>query len=272
MNETTPSVPAARPRERPPTPSGAVDGVLHWARWIRRLLIGCIGFEVLWIILDQTISIYGWIDDTDVQELFHLSMEENAPTWFASTQATFVGLTIFAIYFVTRAQGAPRGTRRGWLTLGFFFAYLGLDDTAKVHERLGSVVGDLFEAQIVPIRGLLGIDTYDWQLFLAPLFALMGLFMLVFLWRHFGRYALRTYLVLGLACYAVAVSIDFLEGTGTFFFNLGEAVSMDEDFVRHNFKVTEEILEMFGTTMFWQGFLHFLARISDGFRLRLTRV
>ena len=140
---------------------------------------------------------------------------------------------------------------------------------------MGTSVGDLFqgdpESQILPIRWLLNIDTYNWQRFLLPIFASVGLFIFLFLWKHFGKFGLRKFMLIGMTCLAVAVFMDFLEGMENFFWDVADFLDLEEDTVSHHSKMIEETLEMFGTTMFWQGFLRYLAHVTDGMRVRFTR-
>ena len=117
---------APAPTDLAPEPSAGNaaggEGVVRWNVWIRRLLYACIGAELLWPLLDELIEVQEWIGNRNIHHIVDLSLEQNAPTWFASLQASMVALTVFGIYFVARHQGAPKWTRRGWMTIGCFFA------------------------------------------------------------------------------------------------------------------------------------------------------
>ena len=204
------------PKELPAEPAdvAGAEGLVRWNVWIRRLLFACIGAELLWPLLDELIEVQELIGNRNIHHIVDMSLEQNAPTWFASLQASLVALTVFGIYFAARHLGASRWTCRGWMTIGCFFAYIGFDDAAKFHERLGTTIGQFFEddpkSNILPVQWLLDIDTYNWQRFLLPIFAAIGLFIFLFLWKQFGKFGLRKFMLIGMTCFAVAVMMDFL--------------------------------------------------------------
>jgi hypothetical protein len=278
MSDDEPREMPEEPAEAAPAPgppAGGATGVVRWRTWIRRLLYGCIGFELLWPLLDELIEFQELISNRNIHHIVDMSLEENAPTWFASLQASMVALTVFGIYFAAVHSGASKWTRRGWMAIACFFAYIGFDDAAKFHERVGTTVGDFFasdpESNILPVQWLLNIETYNWQRFLLPIFASVGLFIFFFLWKHFGKYRLRWFMLIGMSCLATAVFMDFLEGKENFFWDVADMLGVREDTVSHHSKMIEETLEMFGTTMFWQGFLRYLSYVTDGMKLRFTR-
>ena len=228
------------------------------------------------MLLDQALSWHEWISVGPVGRSFEMGEERNASTWFSVLQATLAALTVFGIYYAARVRGASRRTLRGWLVVGCFFAYIGLDEAATLHENLGAAlrdsVGNVQRVGFAPLRWLLQIETHDWLLFLLPLFAAMGLFVSVFLWKQLERDRLRKFLVLGMGCFVLAVLMDFFQGRENFFWDLGSLLYLEELSLAHHWAVVEETLEMFGTTMFWQGFLRYLAGLTDGRTLRFARV
>ena len=164
-----------------------------------------------------------------------------------------------------------------WILIGLFFFWIGIDDFAEIHERLGSVLERLAEKHdgedIFFIRLLLKNPSYNWHTFMTPIFALCGLGITVFLWRAFRQTKLFFYLFLGFGCWAVAQAIDYMEGldqTESVYRVIQEAFAIKREYgVTHTFKVVEEVLEMFGTTLLWIGFLRYFAKITDGFQIQL---
>ena len=107
-----------------------------------------------------------------------------------------------------------------------------------------------------------------------PIFGAAGIFMLVFLLKEL-RSEFSTYLVVaGLACFVVAVGIDFIEGLDeNHKMNLYSYLERTNDWdafaarrfgetpytaMRHFGKSVEEFLEMFGMTLIWVALLRHL--------------
>lgn len=127
---------------------------------------------------------------------FDASAEHNPPTW-ASV------VTTFTVAFVCLLTAFWR-PRQFWLFAGaaLLCAFLSLDDSVEIHERLGTSVG----------YGL-GLPTYlSTRMWMVLYFPILGV-VIVLLWR-LGRYVpehLRRYHRLGLALLALAI---VLEGAG----------------------------------------------------------
>ena len=135
----------------------------------------------------------------------------------------------------------------------------------KDSEQQGGVVGFLLQN-----------PSFSWHTFIAPIFALCGLGIAVFLWMAFWQLNLIRYLVLGFGCWIVSQGLDFIEGLGKiddFYKSIQDLLSIERYYlVTHTFKVVEEVLEMLGTTLLWVGFLHYFAVVSNGLKFQLTQV
>jgi hypothetical protein len=210
------------------------------------------------------------VDHLRIRRLWNCAREGSIPSWFSSTLLVLTGATLFAVYVLAKRRGAKRPTRWGWFCIATFFVFMGVDDAAEIHERIGTWLGSLFREDTsghpALIRRIMELPAYSWQIFLGPLFAIMGIFMLVFLWNHFGRHGLRRYLLLGLGCYAAAIGFDALERIEGVFESVGDAWDWRTYTVRHNSKVVEELLEMFGTACFWTGALRHFVSEAEGLR------
>lgn len=250
---------------------GRLDVTLDTAPLVRKLAFLCLGTIAALLVLDYVFTFRKVIDDDSIGKITNIAREESIPTWFSATQALCAGLTAFACVWVLRLRGAARSTLAGWLVLGLFFVWMAVDDSAVFHERVGSALGRAFrdDPSAAPpgVRWLLELPTYSWQIFIAPLFAAMGIFILTFLWRQLGRFRMRRWLVAALALYATAMAIDWMEGVDDLYENTAARLGFEDYTVSHYFKVTEETLEMLGTTTFLVTFLRFLTRQTVGLRV-----
>lgn len=75
-------------------------------------------------------------------ELFTLDLENNVPTWFASTLLTACAALLVLIGIAVRRAGVPYG--RHWIALSAIFIYLSIDESSSIHEHRGAPgVGDV---------------------------------------------------------------------------------------------------------------------------------
>ena len=246
-----------------------VDGV-RLSRWLFAFLVAGI---LACGALDYLFEFQRLVPDKSIRRLFNCARESSIPTWYSATLLWFVGLTLLAIFFLVKKRGAAGRTRLGWLILACFFLYMGVDDAAVVHERLGTYLDDTVrdDPAGLPgwIRWVFDLPAYSWLIFLGPIFAVLGIFTLVFLWKHFGRHGLRLWPVLGLTCYVVAVGLDALErlelGDGPpVFEQIAEAGGWTRWQVSHLSKLTEELLEMLGTACFAYGAMRYFVAEAEG--------
>ena len=235
---------------------------------VKRLIGALVIIEIGLVALDYAFVRSEISYDLDTRLLFSLGDEVSIPTWFNVTQTGVAGLVVLGIFFVRRFQAARRPELVAWAVLAAFFVFMAVDDAARFHERVGSAIGDVAIG-----NGLIsgdGIRSYYWITFLGPVFTAAGLFMVIFLWRAFGPYRLRRYLLFGPALYAVAIGLDFIEGLGGAHESIARRLQLSVGEVAHFLVVTEEYLEMVGTTVILFAFLTYLAHTASGMQLKLT--
>jgi hypothetical protein len=284
-------------RARPDITDSSATGVtIDLGRWGWRVIWVCIGVEALLFILDYTVNYSRGADSDAIRRLFNTTNEEGLASWFAITQTLMVGLTLWVITLARKAESKPGKRWLGWCFLAIFFTYLAVDDGARIHERVGtaygpdrttSVVADNPELQVVhpdsepPKRFF---PSYGWQALFMPVFSVIALFMLWFLWIELGRMPWRLMVIGALACLALAVGLDFIEGLDERHpwnvyvwiidrYDIIEFTEIHFDSlpyatVQHFSKSIEECLEMAGMTLFWGVFLQYLGRLGCDLRLR----
>jgi hypothetical protein len=229
------------------------------ATWV---LLTFLGVEIVLVLLDILVGQAPHVMRS-MRKLCDMAGESSMANWISSAQTLLVAAVAWLAGVRARVEGASRPRRAAWAAIAGFFLFMALDDGSMLHERLGT----LFERQLEQ-GGALGccgwlqhsLGSYHWIALLGPLFAAMGIFMLVFLWRELGSRQARVTLLLALGCLAVAVGLDYLEGTETGYIGVMRLLHWDADPVKHYSRVLEELIELFGTTLFLVTFVQHLTR------------
>ena len=228
----------------------------------------------LLLVFDYVFNYLDVLDDRSFRRIWNIARENSIPTWVSSMLAHLLAITVFAIAATQRALLTAWKTA-AWVLIGLFFLWIGIDDFAEIHEKLGGVLERLVEANANDAVAdvLLWNPSFSWHTFILPVFAAFGLFILGFLWMSFRQFGLLRFLTLGFSCWAVAQGIDFVEGLDEaedLYERIQSSLGIEREYgVTHTFKVVEETLEMLGTTLLWTGFLYYLARVSNGLQFRL---
>lgn len=240
--------------------------------WIRRTLYALLAFEATILVLDVVFTFLAVIEDAGIQELFNVARELSLGNWFSSTQTAAIAVVLWLIRLRLRGSGAPRASVRGFTLLAGIFLYLSIDDGIQLHERVSTAVGDFFAltaeggATHSGIVAALGrwIDwfpSYTWQVLFGPIFAALGVFIVVFVWRRLDRRSALT-VYAGLFLYALAQVQDFIEGLETPYERLTTMLGTDPYTVPHFSKMAEETLEMLGSTLVLFAFLSVYAALA----------
>ncbi len=222
-------------------------------RFTKSLFLFLLSLELLFVLLDIVFNYFGLIPNGSIQRLFNIAREDSLQAWVAGVQTVCVGLVVWLIFAKTRG--------RAWAAIAAFFTYLGVDDGAKIHERIGTAVKDFSSARVPASEALLE-TSYTWQFVFGPFFISMGLFILWFMWRELREPVLRWLIFAALACYGLAVGIDFVEGMPGAYAALGEYLGLTTKFTSHFGRVIEEFLELLGSSLFLVTFLKHFMQIS----------
>jgi len=258
---------------------------------VRGVVISCLVAEVAFVVLDYFVNYGGATKLSTLRRLTNIAREDSLASWFGSTQTLLIGLTLWCVYFVVRQQTTDRARRAGWLFLASFFTFMAVDDGAMLHERAGTVFSkmhssDPSDGTAVSLGGRIEnlFPSYEWQIVALPIFVLAGVFMLFFLWRELEQRRDKLIVVAALACLALAVGLDFVEGLEPEHpWNLYTIISNAVDFgdstefrfgqspydtLRHFSKSIEEYLEMLANTLLWYVFLRTLTERAAHVRIR----
>ena len=162
------------------------------------LFAGLLIVEVAIVFLDAFISESGWVSIGAARRLFNITREDGVANFFSAFQALAVGVILLLIAIVVRNQTRGTGSRTflGWGVITALFLYLGLDDGTKLHERVGSIFKALVtDSEGEGSAGFLGdlynvFPSYTWQLVFGPFLVVMGLFLIVFLFKELPSFRL----------------------------------------------------------------------------------
>jgi hypothetical protein len=165
-------------------------------------------------------------------EYWHLSVldldeEESFGTWFSSGILFFAGLLLLGRARVLRASG---GRAVGWLTLGFGFLFLSMDEVVALHELVNTLMEDT-----------------EWTLIGFPILIAVGVGFIPFL-RGLPRRTALLFIVAGAIYGGGAVGVEHFtdDAVNSLHYNMWTAL--------------EEGMEMGGVILFIFALLDFRAR------------
>lgn len=244
------------------------------------VLLICLAAEIAFVALDYHVNYGRAVDIGPVRRMFNITREDSLASWFGTTQTFLVALTFGLLYAIARRRADSKGRALGWLVLAVFFGYMAIDDGAQIHERVGSALEAMLGGAD---RGLGVFPSYTWHIVLLPVFAVLGLFLLAFLWMELPGRASRALMLAAIACFVVAVGLDFVEGLDVehrwnLYRRLSETYSLDGwararfhesafETLRHFSRSVEEALEMFATTLLWFVLLRHLPSAARELRI-----
>lgn len=204
---------------------------------LRRLLARALGFVILaGLAAAAADELIGLDDRFGLIPFFGLSYEGNLPTWVSSLLLATSAALLAGIALGTRQEG---GRAAPWWGLAAVFAYISLDELARLHEGANR----FFD------QG--GVLYFGWVIPAAFLLLLLGLLYLRFL-LALPRPLLRRFVLAAAAYVGGALGVELLLGWWT-------DRAGDENFVYALIDWVEESLEMIGVGIFVDALLGHLA-------------
>lgn len=188
--------------------------------------------------------------------LFDFDREANIPTLFS----VFLFMANAGLAFLIGTQRRHQGERdaRYWLFLAGLLAFLGVDESALLHELL-----------ITPFRSILhtsGILYYAWIIPYGLAVLVVGLIYLRFVWRLTPR--VRKLIILA-GCLYLAGAIG-MEMVGGYYAGVLQARNAPEDLWYYLFIAVEETLEMVGLTVLIYALLVHIDNVLGGIDLHIA--
>jgi hypothetical protein len=202
------------------------------------------------------------------KDLSNVAMENSFGTWFSIVLNFMAGMaaTLPALYNSKILH--RRGRATAWALIALFFVYVSLDDHLVFHERMSGGLGPVILSKVLGEQ--VRFATYEWIYLFVPLFAIFGVFMLVFMYKEMKRGKFRVLLVLALTLWAAAVGMDAWEGAGMPYLGLTGTSGIERFKVRHTLMLVEETFEMLGSTLFLYLFLSHVSTLLIGGRFSLV--
>jgi hypothetical protein len=219
----------------------------------RTLFLALVGVNLALVLLDGTINYAEWVSAPSIQRLFNIAREDSLANFLGSIETLVVAGVVWLIFVHARRTATPPRLVVGWGVLAATFTYIGIDDGAQIHERVGSAVAstpDFF-------------GSYTWQIVFVPIFAAAAVLGALVVWHDVPGRSPRALLAAGVLCYIGGVALDYVEGEDDTLSNLAEDWGLGEYTVTHYSKVIEESLEWLGSTLFLVVFLAHLMRRVD---------
>lgn len=264
--------------------SGGGDLTVRLDYWIPIIFAYCIAAQLFLVLCDYLFNYLNLFHDKNIRRIWDIAREKSFPTWFSAMQAHALAMTVFLIALV-QSRHITRFNKYMWVLIGLFFLWIGIDDAAAIHERLGTALEHMAEEYsgkgAFLLHQFLRNPSYNWHTFMMPIFAFCGLIITVFLWKNFRRFNLFRYVFLGFGCWAISQCLDYIEGLNvedfphieSFYRGVQKTFAIQrKSGITHLLRVVEEVLEMFGTTLLWIGFLKYFARIAHGLKIHLLGI
>ncbi len=217
---------------------------------IRWILVFLISVEMFLLTMDLGVYFYDWLEVRVMRELFDVTLEANIPSWFSSFQFLMIGLTCFLVSRYHRA--ASKSWRAGaWVLIALFFVFLSIDDTATIHESLGTLANKLgkhADKDSFHVWLLDSFPSFYWQVFVLPFFAVIGLAIAGFFLKEFDSRPFYLLFVTGMALFVVAIALDYYDGLDDYKWFI-KRLDMEFKAVQHLSRAFEETIEMIGASL-----------------------
>lgn len=195
----------------------------------------------------QALRVYGGYEyQLGFQRQFNLDLENNIPSWYASSALLLCAVLLGVIGAAKQHERAPRS--RQWFGLAAIFLYLSLDEAASFHEMAIPLGRKLLDSVGVSS----GYLHFAWVIFGMIAFSIVGFSYIRFL-RALPRTTGRLFVMAGLLYVAGALGVEMFGGKVA---SLGE---MDTMFYAVLVAV-EEGLEMFGIVLFFYAVLTYIGQ------------
>lgn len=187
-----------------------MNSSLKASYWIGLILVFC---ELSLGILHGTFT-WGEVERMKLESLFNMGKESNVPTWFSSSQFLLLGIVCGSIFVMKKYLYPENRAVYLWMLCAIGAAFLSLDETALIHEALGTVFEQFLDSNQTPLMDwiLENFQSYHWALLYVPLAVPVAIGLGVFFWKELGKF--RYLPIIGMIVFLLgAVGVDFIEGT-----------------------------------------------------------
>lgn len=220
------------------------------------LVAGALVFSVL----DYVGNRSGWVDSSSLRRLFNVGREDSLHNFVAAVQELAVaGVALVAYLHARRTE--RRSVRLEWGVALAIFLWIGIDDGAIIHERVGTAIEE----------GVAFFPSYAWQVIFVPVFTI-GLAVAYHVLARTRRAPWTRLLFLAaFCCYVTATGLDYVEGRDGAFETVAEWLDISWSTVSHYSRVIEEFFEDVGASLFLVTLLRHLLWTVPAFRITVVR-
>ena len=219
------------------------------------LVLGGLAFSVL----DYVGNRSHWISSESLRDVANVGREDSLHNFASSVQELAIAGVALVLYLHAR-RAETRWARFEWGVALGFFTWVGVDDGAALHERIGTALES--DVSFFP--------SYAWQVIFVPIFTVAMLVTAHIVFRTRRAAWTRTLFVAGIGCYVLAVVLDYLEGRFGAYDSVASAFGVTVPTVSHYSRVVEELLEDVGASLFLVALLRHLLCTVGSFRLTVT--
>ena len=219
------------------------------------LVLGALAFSVL----DYVGNRSHWISSDSLRDVANVGREDSLHNFVSSVQELAIAGVALVLYLHAR-RAETRWARFEWGVALGFFTWVGVDDGAALHERIGTALEN--DVSFFP--------SYAWQVIFVPIFTTAMLVTAHVVFRSRRASWTRTLFLAGFGCYVLGVVLDYLEGRAGAYDGLASAVGATVSTVSHYSRVVEEFAEDVGASLFLVVLLRHLLCTVGSFRLTVT--
>lgn len=232
------------------------------------ILLGC---EVGIFVFDIIFGHFHLSGISGIRKICTMTREDGLVTWFSSFQYC-LGAFVALAHAWYHMQQKTRWKGYAWGGVMLFFLLLSIDDTVRLHERIGTAFSehallyhnrDSFFSFVINM-----FPSYTWQITILPIYMLLGVGMLFFMWQVLSSEG-KWLCILAGALYGIAILLDFYEGMEAAYRAPAAYLGMSSYLLEHLLKAIEEFLEMLGTTCFILAFIHGFTKLDPPWSLEL---
>lgn len=205
------------------------------------MVVGHIGGRISYHYFGRTFGFY----------FFDLNREDSIPTFVASMQIFVCSVLLFVIARLVRMNKQPGFWY--WVGLAVMFLYIAVDETVRIHEKLGGPLRRIYDPAAL----------YDmvWLVPYVTFVIIIGLIYLKFV-LNLPRKTKLLFILSGLIYLAGAVAFEYISGRQDALYGIG-------DFGYQAFIVLEEGLELMGIVLFLYALLNHIVIAFDGLRFTI---
>lgn len=227
----------------------AVWKLLAW------LIAGAAGFVVLDFVGNRS----GWVHADSLIRLCNIGREDSLHNFVSSVQELAVAGVALVIYLQAR-KAETRFARFEWGIAFVFFAWVGFDDGAAIHEAIGTAAEN----------SVTFFPSYSWQVIFVPIFTgCLAVTAHVLYRRRRAPYTVGLFLA-AFGLYIVSVLLDYAEGRPGADDSIASFFGVRPGLVSHYSRVIEEFLEDGGASLFLIVLLRHLLYTVGSFRVVVT--